>query len=121
MDIVISLQCDSPIYEQVYGQIAAEIMNGSLPPNSLLPSIRSIAKELCISIISVKKAWEMLESDGFIYTVVGKGSYTREHSMIKLGEKKLEIAAVRLVKDLDYYKTLGLTKEELINLIEKEF
>lgn len=74
MLIFINNQNGVPIYDQIYQQIKAQIINGDLEENSALPSIRSLAKELHISVITTKRAYEELEKDGFIYTAPGRGS-----------------------------------------------
>jgi GntR family transcriptional regulator len=121
VNIVILNQSESPIYEQVYEQIAAQILSGELPPNETLPSIRTVAKELAISIITVKKAWEMLEQSELIYTRPGLGCFVSGDPELKLKDKKYELASNRLQKDILYYKNLGFTVEELIALIKKNF
>lgn len=121
MKIVILNKSQKPIYEQVYEQIASQILNGELPANYCLPSIRSVAKELAISIITIKKAWEMLEADQLIYTRVGKGCFVSEHIDKYLETKKYSLAIERFKKDISYYKNLNINKAELIEIIEKEY
>ncbi|MDD4508999.1 MAG: GntR family transcriptional regulator, partial [Eubacteriaceae bacterium] len=75
MDIVINPQSQTPIYQQIYSQISAQIVRGELTGDSALPPIRSVARELKISVITIKKAWEELEHQGFIYTVTVKGCF----------------------------------------------
>ncbi len=81
MNIIISNSCDKPIYEQITAQIKQMIISGELEPAGMLPSMRMLAKELRISVITTKRAYEDLERDGFIYTVVGKGSFVAEKNM----------------------------------------
>ena len=121
MDIVISVKNEKPIYEQVYDQIASQIISGALEANCCLPSIRTVAKELGISIITVKSAWEMLENNNFIYTRAGKGCFVTEYAKKHLEDKKFAIAGDKLTKDISYYKNLGLTLNELMELIKKEY
>jgi GntR family transcriptional regulator len=90
-NIVVRNTTQTPIYQQIYDQISSQIINGDLKPDQLLPSMRTAAKELRVSIITIKKTWEMLESKGLIYTIQGKGSYVRSHSQMDLDEKKKEI------------------------------
>ncbi len=117
MDIVISQKSQRPIYEQIYFQVAAQILSGQLAPDNPLPSIRSTARELGISVITVKSAWDALEKNGFIYTVGGKGCFV---SRLKGGpdQKKFLLAKAKLEQDLEYYKSLHLTREELTELIK---
>lgn len=121
IDIVISAKDEKPIYEQVREQLASQIINGELAANFCLPSIRVVARELNISVITVKKAWELLESEGFIYTRAGKGCFVAEHKQQHLEDKKIALAAEKLQRDLPYYKGLGLSLDELIALVSKEF
>ncbi len=78
MDIIISNSSGKPIYEQITGQMKNMIISGELKPGQSLPSMRLLAKELRISVITTKRAYEDLERDGFITTLVGKGSYVSE-------------------------------------------
>ena len=75
MNIIISNSSGRPIYEQITSQLKQLILTGGLKPHDMLPSMRLLAKELRISVITTKRAYEDLEKDGFIYTVVGKGSF----------------------------------------------
>ena len=80
MNIVISNKDDRPIYEQITAQMKNMILSGKLEEGSQLPSIRALAKDLRISVITTKRAYEELERDGFIITVAGKGSYVAENN-----------------------------------------
>ena len=77
MDIIISNSSGVPIYEQIEEQLKAQILSGELSPGETLPSIRVLAKDLKISVITTKRAYEELERDGFIESVVGKGSFVK--------------------------------------------
>ena len=85
MDIIITNQSDRPIYEQIMDQIKAQIMNGELKEGDALPSMRLLAKELRISIITTKRAYEELEREGYIESYTGKGSCVKgvNHEMLK--------------------------------------
>ena len=74
MQIIISNNADKPIYEQITSQVKAMIMNGELQAGDTIPSVRSLAKTLHVSVITVRKAYEELQRDGFIETAVGRGS-----------------------------------------------
>ncbi len=119
MKIVILTKSPKPIYEQIYEQLSSQIMNGELPANYCLPSIRALASELGISVITVKKAFEMLEFHEFIYTRAGKGCFVSDHAHTKLVDKKLEIATEQLRAQLPFYRNLNLSLEELTELIAK--
>ena len=81
INIIISGTSDKPIYQQIFDQLGAQIIRGELAPGTMLPPIRTVAKELRISVITVKKAWEMLEQLGFIYSMVGRGCFVAELSV----------------------------------------
>ena len=121
MDIVISTHSDKPIYAQIVEQISAQILRGSLPAGSALPPIRSVARQLEVSVITVKKAWEELERAGLIDAIVGKGSFVADHQATALDGKREAVALERLGKDLDFYRGLGLTQEEYIALVRKVY
>lgn len=115
-NISISSNTQTPIYKQLYDQISLQILSGALASESLLPSIRNIAKELRVSIITIKKTWEMLEQNGYIYTVAGKGSYVAKHTNETISEKKHDILETSLLDEITLAKSLGYSKEELIKL-----
>ena len=92
MDIVISNTSDKPIYQQIFEQISAQIIRGELKKETCLPPIRTVAKELRISVITVKKAWEELERRGFIHTMVGKGCFVASLLPDELHSKRNELA-----------------------------
>jgi GntR family transcriptional regulator len=118
MDIVISTATDKPIYQQMFEQISAQIIKGELPQDFCLPPIRTVAKELRISVITVKKAWEELEHKGFIYTMAGKGCFVAALKQNELAGKRNEMAVEKLKKDIEYYKSLGLSLDDIIELVK---
>lgn len=119
MQLHVSDKSNQPIYEQLYEQITAQIMAGELPADFCLPSIRVVAKELGVSVITVKKAWELLEWNGFIYTRAGKGCFVAAQSDAHWADKSRALAEQKLAEQLPYYKSLQLSAEELIELIRK--
>ena len=121
MDISISYKSEKSLYEQVFEQISSQIIKGTLPADYCLPSIRTVAKELGISIITVKKAYELLEFNGFIYTRAGKGCYVSPATRNKLENKKFELALEKLKKDVEYYKSLNISLNELIEILKREY
>lgn len=121
MDLVLSYECDIPIYMQLYEQVSGQIMQGNLGAHSPLPPIRTVAKELRISIIPVKRAWEELERNGFIYTIAGKGCFVSPHNKGELTSKRDAIVMERMAQDVSYYRSLGLTLTEIIALVEKAY
>ena len=121
MDIVISVTSETPIYRQIYEQVRAQILRGELCSDACLPAIRTVAKELRISVITIKKAWEELERQGLIYTITGKGCFVAPMAAGALDVKRDAFVTERLDRDIAYYRSLGLGKEELIAYIERAF
>ena len=117
MDIVIDERGDVPIYEQIHVQIASQFPDGRLEPGELLPSIRMIARELGISVITLKKAWELLEADDLIYTRAGKGSFVAAHPTDSLSAKRISLAVERFGQEAPYFRALSITADELIEII----
>ena len=102
MKILISNSNKQPIYEQISFQIKEQIIKGELAKDELLPSIRNLAKELQISVITTKRAYEELERDGFIHTVPGKGTFVAGQNLNSIKEKKfkmIEEDLIKIVKD----------------------
>ncbi len=118
MNIIIDNKGGVPIYEQIYTQIKTQIISGALAENELLPSIRGLAKDLRISFITTKRAYEELERDGFIYTLPAKGCYVAPKNTELIREenlKKLE-ACFDEVAQLAYL--CGLGRDELIEMLD---
>lgn len=120
MNIVLSSNADKPIYQQIFDQVSAQIIKGELEQGFCLPPIRTVARELRISVITVKKAWEELERKGFIDTMVGKGCFVAPRRG-ELNTKRGELAQEKLKKDIAYYKSLGLSLDELQKLIRQHY
>lgn len=118
-NIVVRNNSQVPIYQQLYDQISSQIINGDLSADEVLPSIRVFAKELRVSIITVKKTWELLEFNNFIYTIKGKGSYVKENTSSDLNTKKSEIIKDALKEALQLCDAYDISKEELIKMIDK--
>lgn len=94
MHILISYESGIPIYEQIKSELRSQIMRGDLPPDSLLPSIRTLARELKIGVITAKRAYDDLCSEGFLYSVQGKGVYVANFD--KGAVKSLAVEEIRL-------------------------
>jgi GntR family transcriptional regulator len=118
MNILISNSSDKPIYEQITSQMKQMIISGELEAGSLLPSMRTLAKELRISVITTKRAYEDLERDGFICTVVGKGSFVAEKNVEFVREEQLRIVEEHLGKAVEGAKVGGIGIDELIDIIK---
>ena len=123
MDIIISNSSGQPIYEQICRQIKGAIAAGKLPPGEPLPSIRSLARDLRISVITTKRAYEELERDGFIQTVAGKGSFVAQQDLELSKESNLREIENHLSAALELGRQSGLTLEELhdiLNVLSEE-
>lgn len=118
MDIIISNSSGRPIYEQITTQIKNSIINGSLNEGDALPSMRLLAKELHISVITTKRAYEDLERDGFIETVTGKGSFVARKNVVFIREEQLRKAETSLQSAVNVAKLGGITLAELQELLE---
>ena len=122
MKIVINPNISAPLYEQVYSQIVRGIASGEIKEGEGLPSIRFVARELGIGIITVKTAYEKLETDGFIETVAGKGCFVRQ-SKDRASPAALRLAHIRerLSGEVAYARSIGVTEEEMISVIRELF
>ena len=118
MDIIISNSSTSPIYEQISRQIKDQILQGELKAGDALPSMRLLAKELRISLITTKRAYEDLEKDGFLETVPGKGCFVSEKNMEFLREEQLRQVEARLQEAVNAAIPCGLGLEELKEMLE---
>lgn len=118
MDIIIQNSGDRPIYEQIYLQIKQMILSGELKEGAALPSMRLLAKELRISVITTKRAYEELERDGFIVTMTGRGSFVGAVNLEIRKEEQLKSVEVHLEQAIETSKDAGLGKRELIELLE---
>jgi GntR family transcriptional regulator len=121
LDIVISSASDKPIYQQLFDQLSSQIILGLLPEGFCLPPIRTVAKELQISVITVKKAWEELERAGLIHSMVGRGCFVAPMNRYERLDKRNEIALGKLQKDVAFYKSLGIGEEEIVELIRRYY
>jgi len=124
MKIIVSNSSPDPIYEQIKKQIKSHIISGELDEGQTLPSIRKLAKELQISVITTKRAYEDLEREGFIDTVTGKGSFVAAQNKEFLREKRMKIVEDKLGEAISEAKMLGIgideLKEMLVLLYEEE-
>jgi len=118
-NIFISPLSDIPIYQQLYDQIVAQILSGELQSEMSLPSIRTMAKELRVSVITIKKAWEELEKAGYIRTIAGKGSYVSTLTEKALDKKKTALLRELFKSDIQQCKTLEISKEEILDIIHE--
>ena len=118
MNIIISNSGDKPIYEQITAQIKAMVMSGQLKEGDALPSMRTLAKELRISVITTKRAYEDLERDGFITTVVGKGSFIKAADTSLVREERLKQIEELLGRAVSLAGESGIGKVEVLEILE---
>ena len=117
MEIVVSNKASRPLYEQIMSQIKAQIMNGELEAGEALPSIRSLPKSLQISVLTVQKAYDILQEDGFIETTAGKGCYVSARNQdfyLEEQQKKIEGC---FNDAIEIARTSGIPLEKLIGLL----
>lgn len=118
MNIIIRNSSDKPIYEQIKEQLKKEIIEGKLKEGEQLPSIRYLAKELRISVITTKRAYDELESEGFINSVQGKGSFVAGQNSELIREEHLKKIESHLIEALYYGKISGISKKDLKDMID---
>lgn len=118
MNIQIKNSSNDPIYLQIKNQIRDAIINGELEADEQLPSIRLLAKELRVSVITTKRAYDELETDGFIHSVQGKGSFVAPQNSDLVREKLLRKIEASVKEMLHYAKLAGLSHDELLEIIQ---
>lgn len=118
MKLILSNSSPKPIYEQILDQLKECILSGELQSSEMLPSIRALAKDLKISVITTKRAYDELEKDGFITTVAGKGCFVAEKNHEYLKEEILKRIENSLVQAIMDASKCQLSKKELIQMLE---
>lgn len=118
MKIIISNSSQDPIYEQIASQIKGMIIRGELDQGEGLPSIRGLARDLQISVITTKRAYDELEKEGFIETMQGKGSFVAMQNKELMKEKKLKIIEEKLVEVVKESNHMGITYEEIKEMLK---
>lgn len=118
MNIIISNRDERPIYEQITSQLKKMIISGELKEGQMLPSMRALAKDLRISVITTKRAYEELEKDGMIVTVTGKGSFVAEQNTQLIKEEKLKDIENKISCIWEEARLCGITLEELREMLE---
>jgi GntR family transcriptional regulator len=118
MNIIISNSSGKAIYQQIVDQIKSNIIKENVEEGEALPSIRNLAKELNISVITTKRAYEELEREGFIQTVPGKGSFIAPQNKELMREKKIKIIEDKLQQVVKSSKLMGVSLEELIQMLK---
>lgn len=117
MDLIISNASGKPIYEQIYTQIKNNIISGELSPGDALPSIRALAKDLRISVITTTRAYDELERDGFIDRVPGKGCYVAEKNLELMREAHLKQIEDHMSEIVELAAGCSLTEEEAVKML----
>jgi len=118
LDIIIRNASDQPIYDQIYSQIKNQIISGKLKEGEALPSIRNLAKDLRISVITTKRAYDELERDGFIYTVPAKGCFVAEKNFELIREENLKKIEEYMQKISELAALCNISYTELIEMFE---
>lgn len=121
MNIILSNYSDRPIYEQITEQIKNLIIKGELAEAELLPSIRVLAKELQISVITTKRAYDELEKDGYIVSVPGKGSFVGAQNMELLKEARIRIIEEKLIDAISAAKSIDISLDDLAKMLKLLF
>lgn len=117
MEIIVSNKTSRPLYEQIITQIKAQIMNGELKTGDPLPSIRSLAKSLQISILTVQKAYDFLQTDGFIETTAGKGCYVSAQNQDFYLEEQQKRIEEHFSEAIEIARTSGIPLDKLLHLL----
>ena len=117
MNILIDNKSGTPIYDQIYSQIKGQIISGALKQDELLPSIRGLAKDLRISFITAKRAYEELEKEGFIYTLPAKGCYVAPKNVELLREENLKKIEEHIDEIVRLAASCNLSKQEIMEMV----
>lgn len=118
MNILINNKSGQPIYEQIYMQIKNQIISGALKEDEALPSIRNLAKDLRISVITTKRAYDELEHEGFVYTVAGKGCFVAAKNIELLREENLRKIEEHIQQIATLAASCSLSRKELIEMFD---
>ena len=117
MNIFIDNKSGAPIYDQIYSQIKNQIISGALQENEMLPSIRGLAKDLRISFITTKRAYEELEKEGFIYTLPAKGCYVAPKNVELIREENLKKIEEHIEQIAQLAVSCNLSRAEILEMV----
>lgn len=117
MNILIDNKSGMPIYDQIYSQIRNQIINGTLNEHDALPSIRNLAKDLRISFITTKRAYEELEKDGFIYTIPAKGCYVAERNLELIREENLRKIENHIEQIIQIAISCNISRNDIVEMV----
>ena len=118
MNLFIDNKSGAPIYDQIYAQIKAQIISGELKTDDAMPSIRSLARDLRISVITTKRAYDELEKEGFLYAVPAKGFFVAPQNTELLREENLKKIEAHLTEAVHLSASCGLGKEDLCEMLD---
>lgn len=117
MVVFIDNKSGAPIYDQIYSQIKAQIISGAVKENEMLPSIRGLAKDLRISFITTKRAYDELEKDGFLYTIPGKGCFVAPKNTELLREENLKKIEDHIEAIVQLAASCNLSREDILDMV----
>ena len=118
MQILIDNKSGAPIYDQIYTQIKNQIIGGQLREHEMLPSIRGLAKDLRISFITTRRAYEELEKDGFIYTIQAKGCFVAPKNVELLREENLKRIEEHIEQIVQLAASCNLSREDILEMVK---
>lgn len=118
MNILIDNKSGAPIYDQIYSQIKSQIISGALKEHEMLPSIRGLAKDLRISFITTKRAYDELEKEGFIYTIQAKGCYVAPKNVELIREENLKKIEEYIEQIVQLAASCNLSREDILSMVE---
>ena len=118
MRILIDNKSGLPIYDQIYSQIKQQIISGELHEDEPLPSIRNLAKDLRISVVTTKRAYDELEKEGFIYTIAAKGCFVARKNVELLREENLKAIEDHIDRILQLAVTCNLSREDILDMVK---
>lgn len=121
MNIIISNVSDKPLYEQIKEQIKNAIISGELKEGEALPSIRALANDLHVSVLTTRRVYDELESEGFVITKAGKGSFVAPENLELLRESKRRMVETKLLEAWETARSLGISKKELYSMMDLLF
>ena len=121
MNIFIDNKSGAPIYDQIYSQIKSQIISGALREDEALPSIRNLAKDLRISVVTTKRAYDELEREGFIYTLPAKGCFVAPKNVELLREENLKKIEDYMQKIMELAVSCNLGKEDILEMFHLLF
>ena len=118
MNVLIDNKSSLPIYDQIFSQIKAQIISGELQENEALPSIRNLAKDLHISVVTTKRAYDELEKEGFLYTIAAKGCFVAPKNVELLREENLKTMEQRIDQLVRLAKSVGMSADEVLDMVK---